>query len=73
VKGNAKVETYRVLKSDGDCFCILLGEADLRRDALALAREHHGNGNDVQVWRVAESGFDFCVAQGYANEDFSVM
>ena len=43
------MEIYRVLKSDGDCFCVVLGEADLRRDALALAREHHANGDDVQV------------------------
>ena len=67
------MEIYRVLKSDADCFCVVLGEADLRRDALALAREHHANGDDVQVWRIPESGIEFCVAQGYANEDFIVM
>jgi hypothetical protein len=67
------IETYRVLKSDGDHFCILLGEEALRRDALTLAREHHAHGDDVQVRRITESGFDFCVAQGYANEDFIIL
>lgn len=67
------IETYRVPKSYSDSFCILLGEADLRRDAQALARKHRGNGDDVQLRRIAESGIECCFAQGYANEDFIVM
>jgi len=39
---------FRALKSDGDTFCIPLGEGESRRRVIALAQEHHEAGAAVQ-------------------------
>lgn len=61
---------FKVLGSDGDTFCIPLGEDDSRRHALALGREHHENGEDVMVVRVLDSGIVLPEATGRRGEPF---
>lgn len=61
---------FRVLKSDGDTFCILLGEDGSRARAIALARERHEAGDAIRVYRVLDSGIELLEASGYPGEDF---
>lgn len=64
---------FRVLKSDGDTFCIHLGDDESRKRALALAREHHEAGEAVQVYRFLDSGIELLEASGYPGEEFLLM
>lgn len=61
---------FKVLGSDGDTFCKVLGEDDSRQRALALGREHHESGEDVMVVRALDSGIELTEASGRRGEPF---